>query len=270
LKAFRNLLGVVLIATAIVGILFGIVALAYTWKTLPIFTQNTKSSVVMIGDALKTTSDGLVVVDSSLTATISSFTKLESTVVATAQSIDDSTPMVETLVLLAKEDLPATVSSAQLSLVAAQDSAEIIDSILRFLAGLPFVPQNLYNPPVPLHVALADVSGSLESIPPALETIEISLSETSENMEVIQADITLIATDIHDITVSMESAQDVIEEYQTLITDLQIRVDRVENNLAGWLNGAALILTFLLIWMIITQIGLLIQGLSMLGYHYYE
>lgn len=260
-----KILGVTLIFTAVIGILFSLVALVGLWSMLPTFTQNVQANVRLIGDALQTTSDGLAIAEHSLETSISSITTLETTVEATARSIKETTPMVDSLVALAGEDLPETVSTAQVSLVAARESAEIIDGVLSFLAGLPLVPDTLYNPPVPLHIALDQVSQSLENVPPALETMESSLLAAGVNMETIEADFTLIAADIREINTSMVEAQGVVDDYHVLVNDLLARVDRAEANMPGWINAAALVLTFLLVWAAISQVGLLMQGLSMVG-----
>jgi tetratricopeptide (TPR) repeat protein len=224
-----------------------------------------RENVHLLRDTLDTTQDGLVLAANSLESSIVSITTLETTVEATARSIDDTAPMIETFVILTREDLPNAVNSAQLSLVAAQDSAEIIDSVLSALAAIPFMPNDLYNPPVPLHVALGQVYESMENLPDALSTMEESLNLTSQNLEVIQADINLMAEDIHEINISMGEAQTVMSDYQKLVSDYQSRLERVDQNIDRWINMAYIILTFLFVLLGVTQIGLLTQGLALLA-----
>jgi methyl-accepting chemotaxis protein len=256
--------GAILIITALLGIVFSISVLVLLWINKPSLTNTLKGNVVLIQETLTTTSTGLVVIEDSLESSISSFEQLQITVTATANSINDSAPMVDTLVVLTSEDLPAMISSAQLSLEAAQDSAEIIDGLLSFLANLPLVPRNLYNPPVPLHVALRQVSESLDSMPQALNTIEESLSTTSANFEVIQGEISLIAEDLSGITTSLSEGRAVIEEYQVLVADLQTRADRMEQEIDSGFAFLTLVLSFILVWTAISQIGLLLQGIDLL------
>jgi hypothetical protein len=263
-NAISRIIGVIFIFTAIIGILFSITALVWMWMLHPTITENMQGNVRLINNALTSTAEGLDIADHSLETSISSLTTLELTVEATARSIQDTTPMVDTLVILSGEDLPATVTSAQLSLTAAQDSAEIIDSVLRFVSNLPLVPRTLYNPPVPLHIALAQVSESLENIPQALNTMETSLEATSANLVAIETDITLIAADLSEINLSMVEARGVVNDYQILISDLQFRVEQVETDLPGWLNSVALILSFLLVWAGVSQFGLFMQGIDLI------
>jgi methyl-accepting chemotaxis protein len=263
--ALARLAGLLLILTALTGVILMAGGLYWTLVLLPDAYEDVHNNVRLMNDALNTTSEGLILAEHSLEASIASITTLESTIIATGRSIKDTTPMLETMVLLARDDLPNTVSSAQLSIDAAQDSAEIIDSVLSFLAGLPLVPRDLYNPPVPLHVALGQVSESMENIPASLETIEDSLTITGLNLITIEADIYLIAEDINEISVSIGEARGVINEYQVLVHDLQTRTDNLERSLPEWYNTLTLLLTVVFVWAGLTQIGFFLLGISILA-----
>jgi hypothetical protein len=114
---------------------------------------------------METTVQALEVAQASLKSSIESVTSVENTLNATATTIETSGPMLDTLAGLMKDDLPTTISSTQTSLISAQESARIIDTVLRALTRIPFVSNDLYNPPVPLHIALGQVSTSLMGCP---------------------------------------------------------------------------------------------------------
>jgi hypothetical protein len=262
---FRKIIGVILSLAAIVGIIFSLAGLVILWRYQPDVHTFATENMSVLRQTLDTTQAGLFLAESSLESSIASITTLETTIAATAKSIDDTAPMVDTFVLLTSEDLPTAVSTAQLSLLAAQDSAEIIDGLLSALASIPFVPSDLYNPPVPLHVALGQVYDSVENLPDALQTMEESLISTGQNMEVIQADINLMATDIHQINTSMVEAQTVLNDYQDLVADFQTRLDRVNQHLDDWIQTTYWLLTFMLTLLAVTQLGLLAQGIGYLS-----
>jgi methyl-accepting chemotaxis protein len=263
--ALARLAGLLLILTALTGIILMAGGLYWTLVMLPDTYEDLHNNVRVLNEALATTSEGLVLAEQSLEMSISSTVTLEDTIIATGRSIRDTTPMLETMVLLSRDDLPNAVSSAQLSIDAAQDSAEIIDNVLSFITGLPFVPRDLYNPPVPLHVALGQVSESLENIPESLETIEASLTTTGLNLIEIEDDIYLIAADVNEINTSMVEARGIIYNYQVLIGDLQTRTDDLEAGLPESFDILTLFLTVVFVWAGLSQIGLLFLGFSILA-----
>jgi len=260
----KRITGIVLIIAAVGGLLFSLAGLVGTWALKPAITSNLLSDVGTLSDALTATSDGLQIASDSLSTSIDSVTALQYTVQATADTIDTTTPMVETMATLAKEDLPATITATQTSLLAAQESAKIIDGVLGALNNIPFIPNNVYDPPVPLHVALADVSASLEGLPPALKTIDQSLETSGENLKSIHKNINLMADNIKTIQASLEDAQGVVDAYQKLVSDMQKRTIHIEERMPGWINLLAVLMTFIFLWLFVAQIGLCLQGWDLL------
>lgn len=261
---FRRIIGVTLIATAIIGMLFSAAGLFAVWTTKDDVSSSLENTLNTALSALETTQEGMVIAGGSIAAAIDSMDTLQDTVNATARAIEATTPALDTLVSLSGEDLPNTVDTAQTSLTAAQESARIIDSFLRALSSIPLIGRNIYNPEVPLHIALQQVSESMDEITPALETIEESLSGASSNMVIVQADITLIAADLEGIKTSLQEGQGVVEDYQVLLADLHTRTENAQDRILALVNAAAIILTFLLVWAGISQVGLLLQGAALL------
>jgi methyl-accepting chemotaxis protein len=258
--------GFVLIVAALAGILFNLAGVVYVWTQKDRVTENVVSTIQLVNTTMETTVQALDVAKTSLETSITSVTSVEATLNTTAETIETSEPMMATLAELMKNDLPTTLSSTQTSLIAAQDSARIIDTVLRALTSIPFVSNDLYNPPVPLHVALGQVSDSLDGLPKSFTTMGDSLTAASGNMQTMQTDVTLIATNIDTIQTSLESAQKVISQYRTLVADLDERLDRSAERVPAFIDTSAWVLTFVFVWLGLTQIGLLFQGMEMLGY----
>ena len=214
---------------------------------------------------LDTTDQGLTVAGQSLDSTIASISALEAAVTTTSKTFEDSIPVFNTLKNLTSNELPQTVEFAQTSLLAAQESAKIIDSVLRALVSIPFVNKDIYNPPVPLDEALGDVSKSLDGLPTSLKSIGTSMEATSSNLEIMQADMDEMATTIRSINTSLDDAQGVIEQYQRLVNDLETRLENFRPKVPVWISSLAWMITLAFLWLGIAQISLLLQGLQLLG-----
>jgi len=261
----RRMIGFLLIVAALGGLIFSIYGLMSVWRLKPVAMENTSSSLDLLQASLDTTDQGLSVADQSLRSTIASISALESTVTTASKTFEDTTPVIITLTDLTSNELPQTVESTQTSLVAAQESAKIIDSVLRALVSIPFVNKDIYNPPVPLDVALGNVSKSLDRLPASLKSIGSSLESTSGNLEIMLADMDQMAVDIRGISTSLDDAQGVIQQYQQLVNDLESRLENTRPKVPGWINNLAWVITLAFLWLGIAQFGLLLQGLQLMG-----
>ncbi len=262
---FRRILGVTLAVTAVMGLLLCLFGLVAVWRVKIPLTASLNGSLDLAANSLEITSQGLALADQSLQTATASAATMQTTVETLAKSISDTTPMLISLDTLMGVDLPDSVRSAQSSLSAAQQGAAIIDGMLRALTSVPFVPKDLYNPPVPLQVALGQVSDSLNGLPNTFTTLSASLKTAQGNVQDIKENIQLIADDVGEITASLQDSLDVIHQYQGVVKELQARVVRMQERLPGWMNGLAWGFTIVFIWLGLTQIGLFLQATDLLG-----
>lgn len=252
-----RLIGLSLIVASIGGLFASLAGLVFIWRGKPIVQAKLDTTLLVLENSLDITAQGLVVAEQSLQATVSGINSLEVTVGSTAVTIESTTPMLDNLIVLSQETLPDAVSAAQTSLVSAQSSARVIDAVMNSLAALPFVN---YEPGVPLATALGQVATSLNDVPLALAGMGASLVDTSGNLQIVQADIALVAADLGTIATSIESSVLVIDQYQVVVTDLTTQVLGIKSSLPAMLDALVWGLTILLVWLVIAQFGLLVQG----------
>lgn len=263
-NGFYRFVGFLVVLASILGLVGSVVGLAATWRYKPKAAADLQANVVLFDDVLTTTAEGLSVANQSLTTTVASIDALEGTVQATAGTLEVTTPVIATLTSITQDDLPNALEAAQTSLDSAQESAQVIDSVMSALASLPLLNID-YDPEVPLSESLQNVSDSLDPLPESLLTIQTSLEEAEDNLVIIQADIETIAVNISEISASLVEAQQVVEDYQVVVDDLVSRTDRMQANLPAWLDIAAWVLTFIFVWAIIMQIGMLVVGIDLLS-----
>ncbi len=259
----KGLVGFVLVVTALAGILLSLVGLMGVWRIKQPLTANLLAGLELADYTLETTSQGLDVVDQSLEVAQANVAALDTTVLTLAKSISDTVPLVNSLATLAGKDLPTAMMAARTSLIAAQSSTRIMDGVLRSVTAIPFFPGEAYNPPVPLHLALGEVSASLEDLSKSFSGMENSLKMTGGNLGMMNDEVNLMATEIRQINNSLKEAQKVVKRYKALIGEIRSQLDRAEASLADWINLLAWGLSVILLWMAIMQVGLLVQGLQL-------
>lgn len=259
----RRLFGFLVIMAAAAGFIFSVVGLFEIWRYRPVVTQTVIDTLALFDQTLTTTQDGLTIVGQMVQTTTVDVASLQTTTHALAQTIHDTSPMLDSLTSLTSKDFPAAVKATQTSLTSAQSSALLIDNVLVTLTSIPFSPV-AYKPDIPLHTALAQVSTSLNSLTPALATITSSLVDGKTNLGVVEVELNKISETTKEINNDLGSAQTVIDQYETVTTQLKVRVEATQLVAPGWMTTITWILTFVLSWFLIAQLGLCAQGLDML------
>jgi hypothetical protein len=260
----RRIVGFLLVIAAVAGIVFSLVGLIEIWRYRPVVTKTVVDDLALGGQALGTTQDVLTIVGQVVQITTSDVVSLQSTTQALALAIHDTNPMLDSLISLTSKDLPAAVSATQTSLASAQSSALLIDNVLAALTSIPFSPVAAYKPAVPLHTALAQVSTSLNTLKPSLATINTSLADGKTNLAVMEVELTKISETTQGISSTLAESQTVIDQYKAVTAQLKANVETAQRAAQTWIMAITWILSFVLGWLLIAQLGLGIQGLDML------
>ena len=255
----RRMVGILFVIAAAAGIIFSLFGLIELWRYRPLVTKTVVDNLALSDQALGTTQDVLTIASQVVQATSTDVATLQATTQTVAHAIHDTNPMLDSLVSLTQKDLPAAVSATQTSLASAQSSALLIDNVLTALTSIPFSPVT-YKPSVPLHTALAQVSTSLDSLLPSLAAINTSLADGQTSLGAMDVELTKISDTTHGISSTLASAQTVIDQYKATISQLMANVETAERQAPAWILAIAWILSFVLGWLLITQLGMGMQG----------
>jgi hypothetical protein len=263
--AFRRITGFALILASIAGLLFSVAGIVGIWGVQRNLTDSLIETVDLLDLTLVTTTQGLTVVNDSLTKASTDVRALSATLQATGRVIRDTNPMVVEITGLVSNELPDTILKTQTALTSAQASARLIERTLTIISNIPLLPIEAYNPPVPLDVALGEVVTSLDPLPESLSAMEKTLNTSRGNLIMIEAEFNIMARHINDINTGISDARTVIRQYQGVVSTLQQRITTLRTNLPTWMNMATWFITIGLVWLALTQLGLLAQGLEMVA-----
>ena len=217
----------------------------------------------MVFTTATTTEDSLLLIESSILDLLDATDTFQTTSITVAQSIHSSSLMTDSIASITGNDIPVMIADTQTAITSAQASAVVIDNVLNALASIPFIGID-YHPRVPLNVALGQVSSSLASLPTSLEQVQGELESAHDNLLGLEEDIIQINQDLQAVATNLTLAQVVVDEYKTEIAQLKTRLDHSRNSMPDWILSAAWVLTFVIIWFSISQLGMLLQGFDML------
>ena len=172
---------------------------------------------------------------------------------------------MDSLKKMTVEDLPGALSSTKIAFQSAQASAGVIDNTLSLLTAIPFLSTPSYNNQPPLSTAFGGVSDSLDPISESLTSMEGSLSSTKDNLGEIEGSFSDISGSLSGIKTSLSDAKEVTDQYLTVLEDLREQVEGSKKKLPATLDAIAWFITIALVWLALTQLGLLMQGAEMLG-----
>ncbi|PWH15132.1 MAG: hypothetical protein DDG59_11780 [Anaerolineae bacterium] len=245
------------------GLILSLSGLIATWMYSPGLSQTLQEQVQLAESVMDTTAQGLEVASQTLESTRLTLQTLDETVQTFSQAITDTVPLLDTIGAVVGEDLPKTIASTQTSLNTAQQSARVIDGILRTLTAIPFFPGDPYQPQVPLHVALSEVSRSLNGLPESFRAMQDNLTQSSANLATAQADIQRVRGEVVQVKSSLKQAQQILSQYRETALTLRNQLESLRLAIPVTTRWASLFLSLFWLWLAMAQLGLLTQGLEL-------
>lgn len=257
---------ILLVITTVIGLLFSLFFLIQTWRYREPVTKSLQSVVVQTSLVLVTTDQGLDVIDQVVKTVYTSTVFLDTTANELAQTAQDTNQFIGSAGVFLGENLINTITNTQVAIDSSQASAVVIDNLLTTLSRIPLIGIN-YNPSKPLNVTLGEVSASLDPLQISLIGFQKSLETTQANIQDFEQQIAVLDQTMVTITKNLEDTQVVLDEYREQLHSLQTWMNNAQISLPRWINTLAWLLTFFIIWLVLIQVGLLLQAINVLSVH---
>jgi methyl-accepting chemotaxis protein len=258
----ERIAGILSIIGAVIGVIISIVGLFSVWRYKPVVEQGLIEGVEIISQTLITTKEGLAGVDEALRSVDETMALLENSAKTAADSLEDTSPLIRSIGDLFGKDFTGVVKDTQKSLASAETGAKLIDDTLGFIGGIPFVGAR-YAPDTPLNTSIHEISKSLNGLPETFTDMQEGLDQAADNLELIQEDVADLGGKIAGVKDDLSEAHGVISQYKTTLVDLNNRIAVFKERLPGIINGAAFFLSVILLWVLLTQSGFLLQNLKL-------
>jgi methyl-accepting chemotaxis protein len=260
----RKALGVIMICISALGFLMSIFLLFQVWYYRQPAINSLQAGLQQSSAILQTTGEGLTVIDQVVKNVYTTTVYLDDATYALGETMQSTSRFMDSAGVFVGEDLINTITNTQTALDSAQSSAVVIDNILSTLSKIPLIGIT-YNPPTPLNKALGEVSDSLNPVQASLKNFQRNLDNTNVNMQVLSDQISTLSLKIGIINNNLIQAQTTIHSYRSQVDSLISTVERAKTSLPTWIKTLAWMLTAIILWLVLIQVGILLQGIMLLS-----
>lgn len=263
MRGIYGLLGVLMILVAIIGMAASGFGLYFTWNNIPQINASVLSGTKLLHDTIGATDNLLTVVTDTLGTAGTSLGAIEITMEDLATTMQTTADATNSVGILVGDDLSNVIEETQASLVSTAESAKMIDDFLRLVSAFPLLGAK-YDPAESLNVSIEKIGTSLDPLPKSLVNVKVDMTDTSKNLETVKADIEDLNVAIAGINTNLEDAKKVSTDYKVILAQLDDGLTGMENNLPNILKMVAYAITGLLVWLLFTQLAMLVQGFELL------
>ena len=268
----KRIIGILKILLSLVWMGVAILLLIYGQKGLLwLNDQSTRllnqgMDTITLADRMITeTSDVMLAVDDSLS-------EVETSMIDGGVILLESRPLVDKTSQILVEDVPRAMEDVQNTMPAVIEATRTIEQTLALLSGFKFVLPNpfgedfqfdlgvVYEPEVSLEQSLIDLSGSLQSIPEQMRTMEGDLVSADISLSVMSENVLNLAQSLDKVRETLTDIHLVLESVDSNLDHVQESFERIQDQLPGYLSiGRTVLITFCAL-LILTQFPAIYSG----------
>jgi hypothetical protein len=261
----KRVLGISLMAFSALGLLISVLGLLLVCRFSGQVTSSAGAAVDVAVAALTSTKQNLDLASRGLEQARVALSATQGFMESAGSGLENTGLMLGSVSDIMADDLPGVIEESQRSLSAAQEGAAVIEQVLYGLNAISRLTGVTYAPDVSLTEGFAGINESLDTLPATLAELDESLSAAQENLDGVQTSVALLPAPLEETETVLDEAQTSLESYSSLIEQLAQTVSNLQQSLPNWTRAAVFAAYFLLIWLAISQIGLLWQGWEMVS-----
>jgi hypothetical protein len=259
----KRLLGACLMAFSALGLVIGLAGLVAVWRFSGHIAAGADDALEGSVAALNSTKQNLDLTHAALGEARIALAATRTFVEASGSGMANTSTLIDSLRDVLVGDIPDIIRESQRSLSAAEDGAGVIERMLYGLNTVSGLTGVRYDPDVSLTESFSAMNESLDILPEQLAELDESLGAAQENLDDLQAAAAVVSTPLEQSDLVLADAQSSAGSYSSVVEELSGEVADLRDRLPGWIRVLKWSLSFLLIWLVISQIGLLWQGREM-------
>ncbi len=266
-QLIKRALGMSLMGFSTLGLIIGLLGLVAVCRFSRQMTSSAEQALEVMGTALASTRQNLDLTQTALAEAQVALDVTETFVKAAGSGLENTSAMIDSLSDVLVRDLPKVIRESQRSLSAAEEGAAVIERVLYGLNVISGLTRVTYAPEVSLTESFSALNESLDPLPETFAELDESLTAAQENLDPLQAAALEVSGPLAESKAVLVETQASLEDYSELIDGLTLTVSDLQKNLPNLMRITIFSLYFLLIWLAISQIGLLCQGWEMVTHH---
>jgi len=256
----RRALGTLLILLGFLGIALCAVGVAYVWYGAERAVIAADETLILVSDTLGEIDRSLNVADDTMETAAVAIDGLYTTTLDVSSTLSSTQATLVEIADLTGDELPQSIEASLVALVSVEETAAVIDQLLR---GFQQLGVGTYDPDVPLDQAVAQAGDGLRGLPDSLRTLGDGLRLTSDSLDDVQTGIALMSEQMTIIEGNVTEADESVDNLGDTLQEVDQRVDAVRANLERTIRLVAWGATLLLIWIALSQLAIIRWGIGL-------
>ncbi len=267
----RRLIGMLMLLIGLSGIGASVMGARIGYLVLEKVGDDLVGSLGLLSESLDRVEDTLLLARTTVKDVSDGLETVVTTTDNLGRVVDETRPLMSQIGQIASKDVPDSIESVNEAIPGISQVAGVVDDTLNTLSKFRIDEEILgfefhydlginYNPAIPFDDSVDLIGAGLEGIPDQLRGLKFQIESTDDNMAGLSQDIYALSKDVDRINGRIQETDPLLDGYLSLIIEINDRTRMTRSNIKNQLADARQVITFLTVWLGLTQIAPIYLG----------
>jgi hypothetical protein len=250
----RRIVAAIVIALSVLMLALSVVGIVGTWVARARLSSSILGVLTAVETRLDTVDQGLDRADAVLTEARDEVAAVQESVEALGADVEQNKPVVTVISNTMGAELAPLVNTTREVVRTAREAVVAVNSTVEALNAMPFV-----SVPAPELAVLNKLSDDLAALEATVQETRVAIDR--RRSELVRGTVSVVIAPIAKIDRGLEGAQATVGQYVRQVAEVQARVAAAKSAISSGLTMTAVVITLVLLWAALSQVGLLVHGL---------
>lgn len=253
MQTFKRILAAIVIAISILVLVLSLAGVVGTWIARSQLASSLVGIVTRAEAGASVVNQGLDRLDAAFTEARDQVVAVEQDVQALGADVEQNKPLVTAISDKLGIGLGPLIDSVRETMTTIREAVAAVNSAIEAINAIPFV-----SVPVPEMETVKKLSEDVENLRTEVQNVRTAMDE--RRSEIIQGAVSVITTPTSRIGSTLGEMQAAVSGYSLQLGVVQKGLSNLSSTIERGLTWLAVILTLILLWIVLSQIGLLVLG----------
>jgi hypothetical protein len=250
----RRIVAAIVIALSVLMLALSVAGIGGTWVARARLSSSILGVFTAVETRLDTVDQGLDRADAVLTEARDEVAAVQESVEALGADVEQNKPVVTVISNTMGAELAPLVNTTREVVRTAREAVVAVNSTVEALNAMPFV-----SVPAPELAVLNKLSDDLAALEATVQETRVAIDR--RRSELVRGTMSVVIAPIAKIDRGLEGAQATVGQYVRQVAEVQARVAAAKSAISSGLTMTAVVITLVLLWAALSQVGLLVHGL---------
>ena len=253
MQRLKRILAIIVMIISVLMLVLSLAGIIGAWIVRPQITTSLEEVAARAETRVNNAKQGLDQLDTGLSDAGNQIAEMEQNLQSFGSDLEQNKPLITKVTDGLESKLGSFLETAGEIVTTILEAITALNSTVETLNAIPFV-----SIPLPEFERIETLSQGFEDTQTQVQDLRATIDQ--QQSEIIQGTVSIVSEPLSRINSRLDALQTRVSGYSEQLAAIQAGLSEFKTSIGRWLTYAAVLVTFIMLWLALSQVGLLVLG----------